>query len=353
MENTNPVEKTASKKAQLRRSGNFRLPKPFEEEDAKYANFLKKIDGFEYTGKQEYKLLDNPLIILEKAAEETDTEIISSELPLGNYADLQEGSPFAVRKFKNESNYVLPKQGWKIHIPALPHSAQKIASLVMAVIDKDIALANLPESNTNYKHTFFKIIETIPFMRSTYYIVGNLRGDGRETQIGKFITIYPANKKHARAIAARIDDLFYFAKLGDILKDQDFYPLSGEAELGQTGWVYIRYGNMTSTFDQINYKKYMPARAKEIEVIKKKNKSKNNNNSKEADVSEISILETDRSVFVQDDRFHPWPDFMNKNEESWRDARDPFPDLNMRWRPNPQTDYIYWHSRPNTWGDLK
>ena len=189
---------------------------------------------------------------------------------------------FAIRKFgKRESKQIIPKQGWKIHISALPHSAQKIASFVLKTIeDFDI----LSQGN----HTYFKIINSIPAMRSMYYITGHLEGDGRETQTGKFITIYPQNKKHAMALVKLIDNAFLWAKKGKVLNNNDFYALSGEAQIGESGWVYIRYGNISSTFDELNTKIYIPVQHKEIKVVPPK-KNKNIETKIELDSEETSF----------------------------------------------------------------
>lgn len=59
------------------------------------------------------------------------------------------------------------------------------------------------------------------------------------------------------------------------------------------------------------------------------------------------------SEHVLDNRYYPWPDNMNKADASWKNSRDPFPGLNMRWIYGEPKDAITWQNRPNYWSDLK
>ena len=270
--------------------------------------------------------------ILKSNPEFQSDDSLAVILPPGRYAVCSEPA-YIGRKTKIEKFYALPKQGWKIHVSARSNF-QKIAAQVMAVIEQDEAYPHL------------KIIPTLPRLRTAYYITGRLKGDGLETQVGKFIAIYPANKKHCAVLAESIDRQLMWAIRGKSINRDDFYPLMGDALVGESGGVFVRYGNIGLLRDELFIGDYCEAKfVKPVPPKKKKAISKI-----ETGLIENSFIELTEEK-VPDDRYHPWPDFMNKSSESWNKARDPFPGLNMRWI-SPHKQIITWSNRPDFWSCL-
>lgn len=326
---------------------------PLSEEDIyddKYLSFLKKVPGFSHI--EEGFFMENPLVEYSKILNNEGIFLKDGAsgtfLPAGRYAKLDQ-TPFVIRKFDDEIPYRLPRQGWKIHISASEKGALKITGLVLAVIDQHIELARTPGSR-NFNRTYFKILGSIPNLRTMYYVTGNLQGDGRETQVGKLFTIYPANNKHARALTELIDTVLSYAKDTGILNDSDFYPLLGEALVGKSGGVYVRYGNMSSPRDIIRQTDYKPAQHRaQLEIVGPK-KKKNTVPVMFTQSTESAVELTE--ILVDDCRYFPWPDFMNRGNENWKEANNPFRDQNMRWTPGPGRMPITWENRPLFWKDL-
>jgi hypothetical protein len=345
-----PRVRSASEAARVeRRAAKRKLRETAEEKlDEEYLKFLASVPGFEHARENNYIYSDPAKELKNIIQNNPDLQLredFSAELlPPGRYAECIE-TGFTTRQFKSQKYYNCATQGWKIHISA-QSNMQKIAALVMAVIDKDIYHANPKNSEIKYSYTLFKIANTLPSMRTINYIIGNLKGDGRETQVGKFITIYPANKKHALALAKSIDEQLLWALRGKILCKDDFYPLMGDALVGESGGVFVRYGNMSLMRDVVRKGNYCESKVIN-RVPPKRNKGAPQRDINSLEQSHIELVEE----LVPDDRYHPWPDFMNKNNNSWVEARDPFVGLNMRWISRDK-QIITWKNRPNWWACL-
>ncbi|CDZ78268.1 hypothetical protein BN59_02578 [Legionella massiliensis] len=299
--------------------------------DSDYYEFIANVEGFKY-------LKNSPVWPKTKLDDDIKQALyeskamgcglkngfdIRAELPPGNYACLDEVFFAPVRL---PSLNVLPSQGWKIHITAHPHSAQKIAALILSQIDAHIELAGNDGKGTPAQHTFYKY--------------GNLKGERKETQAGKSITIYPSNRKHAAALAQTLDNILLWAIKGGILTKNDFYPCVGDALVGESGGIYVRYGYLTRREDRVQPTKY----SKTFSVLP-------NSMLRHSLDSCISFAANVKAI--KDDRRYPWPDFMNKNDLSWKDAKNPFPGLNLRWYFNSEMPPITWENRPDFWLDLQ
>lgn len=317
--------------------------------DRKFYNYLKSMPGFSHI-EEGFVMKDNEaMAVYEKILANTDISlregISKAFLPPGRYAPLDE-VPFAVRRFPDEISYRLPRQGWKIHISASEKGALKIAGLILPVIDERIQKART-ENSKKYNRTYFKISSSMPSLRTMYYITGSLKGDGRETQLGKFLTIYPANLKHARALVELFDGVLSSAKKIGIIDDSDFCPLYGEALVGESGGVYVRYGNMSSAMDVIREAIYRPARHRSDPLNLELPTKKKGQTPHQAFTSSAESFVELTNIILSDNRYRPWPDFMNKANVSWKDAKAPF--KGMRYIAYPDAKPITWDTRPDSW----
>ncbi len=246
-------------------------------------------------------------------------------LPAGHYSTIDDG--VFIEPGNNYKTCRYPDQGWKLHVTATPHSAATIGKIILNTLMKFDAhyFQNSPQK---CKKTHFKIIFDIPHMRTMFYVLGNVVGDGRETQVGKFITIYPINTDHAVKIAKTLDEAL-LDEMNKIrhrspLKKEAFIPSFGEAQVGESGGVYTRYGCLSgpkTTLKKLKYNK----RTRQYNFM---------------------------DDFVQDDRYHPWPDFMNTNEFSI-DAPNPFDNLALKWTDPITKKEITWEKRPKAWENLE
>lgn len=210
-------------------------------------------------------------------------------------------------------------QGWKIHISAMPESAQKIAELVLPAIN------GLPHQKGEY--TSFKIIPTLPLMRAlwTFQYVRD-----KETQPGKFIVLYPESPDHAYELAKKIDGILNKALNEGILQKSDFLPMIGDVQVGTSGGVYTRFGKF----------------------------QEGNQLTKITPDGQVMPAPSDNSFFRDneyDDRFHPWPDFMNKSNKHWSHQKSPFRELPLTWTSftNPNAKITSWDTRPSSWSVIE
>lgn len=303
--------------------------------DEDYQEFLNKNVPVPY--ELERQAFKQALILPEKYLKDMEgkgakldasiAEIIQS-IPSGKY-DQKTGWIEANGLAKDSYNRL--GQGWKIHITAQPNSAKKIAELI---------LPHINDFNTQFdiQDLSYKIIPSIPVLRTFNYLYPHLSiGDlPQDTQAGKFIVIYPKNTEHARQLVQKFDKILNDAiQEGAINPDIDFMPLIGDAKVGTSGGVYVRYGGFT-----------------------KNNTYRVNAN---GDVGQGTF---------QDDRKYPWPDYMNKNmdikDSSWAAAPSPFGNIPLEWTPGcklPSMESpgkkrcvglppIHWENRPNSWKDV-
>lgn len=313
--------------------------------DDDYIKFLATIRGFQHIDK-DFELIADPDQELRNITKEQNIPLRKNaplSLPPGKYTSLSE-IPFAIRKLSDDVIYPLEPQGWKLHVSAQPHSAQKVIALVMAVIDQDIEKVET-KSGKKYKYTYFKVMSSIPAMRTMYYILGNLEGDGRETQVGKAMTIYPINKQHRQILVKNIDNVLLWAKKGGMLKNNDAVRPIGDADIGFSGFLSTRYGNLSSTKDIIRIANYVPAHKRLISPRARPKKPLNSAIIMSDSVTSFVEL-TDQ--MIEDDRSHPWPNYMNCG--SWRE-KQPFPGLDLRWI-SPKGTMIRWDDRPLSWDNI-
>ncbi|ELJ9222773.1 TPA: hypothetical protein LEU69_001564 [Staphylococcus pseudintermedius] len=118
---------------------------------------------------------------------------------------------------KNE----LPRQGWKIHISFTLETCQEILKIV-----SDFCICN----EIDFKYVFNKII-----LRSF------ISSDGHPTSIGKFITIYPKNKKEFRFIVESLCEELMDFRGPYIYSDKRF----------KESIIYYRYGVINSKSDYL------------------------------------------------------------------------------------------------------
>lgn len=120
-------------------------------------------------------------------------------------------------------------RGWKIHVSAQPNSALKIAKIAIPILHSHKVDGKICSSLDALRHLNF-----LPIVDSR-----------AATQAGKFITVYPANEKAANEIAKDLDKAFVGAMARGEIHPYDFCELSGDAMLGRSGAVYVRYGGFT------------------------------------------------------------------------------------------------------------
>lgn len=216
-------------------------------------------------------------------------------------------------------------QGLKIHISAKPETALKIAEIVLPIIHT---------SDIKYK-----VMYDLRYMRYIYYLnqydnKNLMIGDGRSTQAGKFIALYPSTQEEAREIIQKLDEAFKTHHLSS----EDFVKVPGDAQVGDTGGIFVRYGKFTD----IEYK------------------GRPGNNITPVDEFDETIRPQMMQQYMKkynpkfgliDERIYPWPDYMNN-----RNLYDGplFGDMQVKWANpyNPQ-QIITWDNRPNCWEELK
>ena len=133
------------------------------------------------------------------------------------------------------------EEGWKIHISAQPSSALKIAEIAIPIIKAH----DVP----------FKICKSLDALRSLNLLA--LTNSRYEMQSGKFIAMYPDTPELSAKLAKSLDDAFIEALRTESLHSYDFYELMGDALLGESGAVYIRYGAYTDR-SQIRENRKLP-----------------------------------------------------------------------------------------------
>lgn len=115
------------------------------------------------------------------------------------------------------ANASVPDQGWKLHVGATAQSAEKIAESVIPELQKRGIMHKVVDNLTKYSGL----------------------NPSRDTQAGKFMTIYPRNDREAREIANLVDGVM--KKQG--LRDSDFIKPPGELVI-RPG-VSARFGRFT------------------------------------------------------------------------------------------------------------
>jgi hypothetical protein len=244
-------------------------------------------------------------------------------LPPGDYAKATKCAPWMQSvRFGNKAER---GQGLKIHVSAKPETALKIAKIAIPII--------------NANNIEYKVMYDLRYMRKLYYLsqyesLEFLTGDGQSTQAGKFIAIYPRDLNEARDIIQKLEDAFKKHHL----HPDDFVKLVGDAQVGDTGGIFARYGKFTRL----------------------KHKGRPSNSITPVDEFNVSIppdlieKETggkyDPSLGVPDERIYPWPDYMN-NRNLFKQPL--FGNLSVTWvNPNNPQQVITWDKRPNCWAEL-
>lgn len=125
--------------------------------------------------------------------------------------------PFRPYGFQNKKQ----TSNWKIHVTSDPGRANLIARLVVPVL--------------MHLKVDFKVIENHDFVQ---------RFEKDETQRGKFITIYPTGYPQAKMLIQGLEKLFEEAVKSVDFKDLTHppRPLLGDAKVGKSGYVFLRYG---------------------------------------------------------------------------------------------------------------
>lgn len=214
-------------------------------------------------------------------------------------------------------------QGWKIHISAEPENATEIAKIAIAQF-KAI-------SEETGKNVLYKITMSLPHLRtlSLYKYI-----KGSESQDGKFITIYPIDQDQAYLIASKLDKAYLMEQSNsDRYTPLERHPLSGDAQVGFSGFIYARYGKFSP--------QYRGKYEEDVRTIEPLNTSR----------TYIAYCSDNNPGFVKDSRVVPWPDFMNTGNKEWETAENPFKDLPLAWLQNGKE--ITWDSRPSSWANLK
>lgn len=127
-----------------------------------------------------------------------------------------------------ESGDLRAQYGWKIHVSVWPSSAEKITSIVLNCMN---------DMENEGKEVCYKYPSTLPALRSLYF---KTRYNKDLSQRGKAIAIYPDNDEQAREIVARLDKRFKEALRKGELTPNDFCPLTGDYQVGDTGGIFVR-----------------------------------------------------------------------------------------------------------------
>ncbi len=169
-------------------------------------------------------------------------------------------------------------QGWKLHVSAKPTSLEKILEIVKPVLQK---------YDPHFKYT------------SSFGLKHLL---AQPTQRGKFITIYPDSLIHANEIAEAIDSILQAAILEEKIDPfTDFETIVSDAQLGNTGGLFTRYGE---------YKKGLCTITKAHCFLKS-----------------LDALDCSENHIIKDARIAPLPEFAH----DWLTDASPFPNLKMEW----------------------
>lgn len=293
--------------------------------DASYAGFIYKTLNLEVQdtdgGDKPGQLILKPFEIIDALKSkgfELNKEKDSIQFPEGDYA-IPYKIPYwlQVGDEEQKTEYWKRGQGWKIHVSATPESAEKIAGIVLKILKNTLFSGQEKGEKIN-----FKIIGSLPLMRTLCDIYLHIKD--QETQPGKFIVIYPHNLFHARKIALKMDKALSTCKKRGELTDDDFLPLQGDIRFGDSGGVYARYGKF-----------HGPSNLKGLDPLGKSMRRE----------------DLQKSQNLKDNRFFPWPDFMNKKEEIWAKTESPFGDLKIFWKDNKGHVITSWEDRPNSWSD--
>lgn len=177
-------------------------------------------------------------------------------------------------------------QGWKLHVGSTVNSISMVKILRLAM---PILLKNKMD---------FKIIPSL--------FIYEMQGE--TTQRGKFITIYPKTEIEANMIADILDHKITLAlKLG-FLRKWDFSLSPGDAQLGDTGDLSVRYGAFSG---------------EKLEQLDKNGKP----------------LQGTKGETVEDNRSKPFPNFVLENYKT-----NPFGNLKMTWK-----DFSKDEENPQEW----
>jgi hypothetical protein len=242
------------------------------------------------------------------------------ELPPGSYA-MPDTCPVWI---ENEGTIDVPYgQGLKIHVSAKPETALKIAKAVLPILE---------ENKISYK-----IIYDLPLMRGLYYLTqyensSNLIGGSKSTQAGKFIVLYPKNLEQAKELIQKLEQSF---KKNNFTKD-DFVKVEGDAEIGDAGGIFARYGHIQHHQSR-DWRYLIPLNPEEEPIS-------------EEMMRQAGYLSYNSTIGVPDERFYPWPDYMNHRKLFNKPL---FGDLKAEWiNPNNPEQVITWDNRPNCWAEL-
>ncbi len=245
-------------------------------------------------------------------------------LPSGTYA-ITTDCPYWMQT--NPEKMVMPErsQGLKLHVSAKPQTALKIAK---------IALPILHEMGVD-----FNVMYDLRFMRDLYYLshyrVKNyIIGQGYSTQAGKFIAIFPQNLQQAQNIILAIESSFQ----SNQLNPNYFVRLKGDAQVGDTGGIFARYGKFKPT----PYKGRQPANITSADPL---------NESILPELMHQQNFLYNPETGLVDERIYPWPDYMN-NRILFNEPL--FGALKVTWvNPNNLKHVVTWENRPNCWAELE
>lgn len=242
------------------------------------------------------------------------------DLPPGVYAYPQSCTPWLQNL--SQSTQAARGQGFKIHVSAKPETAHMIAEIVLPLLIK--------------MRVNFKAMYHLPYMRYIYYL-SQYRHDSfligrnnQSTQAGKFIVIYPKDPAQTRQILQILDNAFKEHNLDPSY----FEKVPGDAQVGKSGGLFVRYGQLSS-------KKYKGRKGitpvDEFEA------------SIRPDLLKEKGIEYNPNVGLADERIYPWPDFMNIRQ-FWNNLQSPFEGLDVFWvNPYNPEQVVTWENRPPTW----
>ena len=113
----------------------------------------------------------------------------------------------------------LPLQGWKFHVSATPENMHKIVEKMLPILQRK----GIPHKVVSPKH-FNKYVQRI--------------GKQSDSQQGKFITVYPKNKKEAKRYAQILRQIMK----KHTLTQSDFINIPNEHEIAPG--IFARYGRL-------------------------------------------------------------------------------------------------------------
>lgn len=112
--------------------------------------------------------------------------------------------------------------GWEIQITAYPSSAQKIMETTLSCLKDDV---------------LYRFIATLPSFRLLNLLS---RYDGKVDQRGRIMVVYPKDDEDANKIVNDFNAAFQKKFDEQTLSSKDFYPLTGEYQVGTTGGIFAR-----------------------------------------------------------------------------------------------------------------